>query len=1444
MRRPFAPVPLADPASESVARRRGWSGAAHVWLVLSVTVALTVSGLSGMPFLSGSTASASVSVGTLTLKVLTPHADYQNQALLQADYEGGQATVGVYSSVVGSGVWSQVGTCYYLTGSCTVVTYLDYFDHTPRVYRAAAYNGYPYGGAPSTPPPPSGEQYGLQAQSGTTGEVVPFQYRPQVRRVGDAFVAAVDGGKISNLYIQVYQELPDGTHREIAECQGKATCASAGQPQPVLGRVRAFVTTLNSYVTGYTYPPGASIADSGDIPTGLAGPVGPLEVGAAGLTAPTGLKKADPVESSTGEVVAVRTDAAVASRGPGMTVVSQYRSSAHDKAGSFGLGWSAAWDARVEADPVVADGAQVTQEDGSQVEFAPNGTGGYTAPARTTNSLTGNSTSGWTMTRRAGTVLTFAPDGRITRIADRNGEGTDYRRNPDGTVASASCAAGTITFATDPLGHVTSATTPSGRSWAYAYTGDQLAAVTDQAGLVTRYGYDATSRLTSRTLPSGGVFTYTYDTSGRAVAQTNADGGTTTLGYGWNTTNDVVTTVTDPLGRVTTDSWDDNLLLTAETTAAGTPLAATTTYGHDPATLGVTSTTDPLGRTSTAAYNPQGDMVRATDPLGRASTWTRNAVGDPTSTAGPDGVRTDIAYDSHRNPVTVTVAAGTPLAATTTLRRTDTSHPGDVTGTTDPTGRTASRSYDSHGLPIRSTVGTLTTTFGYDPDGLVVSQVHPGGQPPNSAAGHTTTWTRDTAGRVTAVTDQDGGTSRTAYDTAGRVASTTDPVGRTVGYAHDLMNRITAVTTGTGPPATTITTAFDKDGEITNQTDGAGKTTAHSYDPAGNLAATTDPNGRTTRYGYDLARQRTSLTAADGSVTRYTHNDAGQPTGTSHGNAGTPDVTIGYDPAGRRSTMTDGTGTTTWSYDQAGRAATVASPVGTVGYQYDLAGRTTGIVYPGSKTVTRAYDPNGNWASTTDWAGRTTTFATNADGAYTTTKTPEGVIDQVALTGEGRPTQAVVLGGSASTTPLATYTATYDKSGKTVTVGGATGHTYGYDDQSRLATVDATTPNVTWDQAGNLTRTPAVPAMTYDPARQLTTITPSASATSTAVTFDPRGNRTTQGATAYAYNQDNLLTGTTGPAANATYAYSGDALRATATTTSIPAHGKATTMTSAFLWDRNADAGLPLLLADGQNTYVYGPGGQPVEQADTHDVPTYLHTDTGGSVRLLTDSRGRAAGTYEYDAFGAVTAHTGKATSPLQYRGQYTDPTGLIYLHARYYDPSSGQFLTQDPLVSQTRDPYGYAGNDPLDALDPTGLSWYNPTTWSEKTLVATGGIALGVAAAAAGVGTLIVAGPAVIGGFAVVSVVLGAAAAVTDDGPCRHDHDAAACVGLGLGLTGAGLGIAAVAGVVGVALNVIKDESLAKSVLDGIGAFGFQSGLAGTAVDVGAAFGSGVCPV
>ena len=77
-----------------------------------------------------------------------------------------------------------------------------------------------------------------------------------------------------------------------------------------------------------------------------------------------------------------------------------------------------------------------------------------------------------------------------------------------------------------------------------------------------------------------------------------------------------------------------------------------------------------------------------------------------------------------------------------------------------------------------------------------------------------------------------------------------------------------------------------------------------------------------------------------------------------------------------------------------------------------------------------------------------------------------------------------------------------------------------------------------------------------------------------------------------------------------------------------------------------------------------------------------------------------------YDPYGNLTASTGSVQDHLLFQGQYLDSeNGLYYLRARYYDPCTGQFLTVDPDVATTHSPYAYVLGDPLNSMDPLGLS-------------------------------------------------------------------------------------------------------------------------------------------
>ena len=228
--------------------------------------------------------------------------------------------------------------------------------------------------------------------------------------------------------------------------------------------------------------------------------------------------------------------------------------------------------------------------------------------------------------------------------------------------------------------------------------------------------------------------------------------------------------------------------------------------------------------------------------------------------------------------------------------------------------------------------------------------------------------------------------------------------------------------------------------------------------------------------------------------------------------------------------------------------------------------------------------------------------------------------------------------------------------------------------------------------------------------------------------------------------------------ASTSFTYNGDGLRMSSTVSST---------TSQFTYDLSSS--VPAVLTDGNWYYIYGPtgpGGQqlPIEQVNVSSGTTYyLHEDINGSVVAITDSTGHTVGSFSYDPFGNLNGLTGSVTSPIGYASGYLDSsTGLYYLMNRYYDPATAQFVSIDPLVATTGQPYQYAGDDPINGSDPSGLSFlggladsFNP--WSPDNVfrryaehhplggdVILGAASVGIAAAACYLGCpLLIAGGA-----------------------------------------------------------------------------------------------------
>ncbi len=126
-------------------------------------------------------------------------------------------------------------------------------------------------------------------------------------------------------------------------------------------------------------------------------------------------------------------------------------------------------------------------------------------------------------------------------------------------------------------------------------------------------------------------------------------------------------------------------------------------------------------------------------------------------------------------------------------------------------------------------------------------------------------------------------------------------------------------------------------------------------------------------------------------------------------------------------------------------------------------------------------------------------------------------------------------------------------------------------------------------------------------------------------------------------------------------------------------------------------------------------GTAPIAQVDvaTGEV-LFLHGDSIGSTRSVTDASGAVVAEFDYSLYGTVATVSGDAgATRFLFAGEYLDPSGDYYLRNRVYDPASASFLSVDPALASTGMPYAYTPGNPLQAVDPLGLNWLSDTLTS-----------------------------------------------------------------------------------------------------------------------------------
>jgi len=214
--------------------------------------------------------------------------------------------------------------------------------------------------------------------------------------------------------------------------------------------------------------------------------------------------------------------------------------------------------------------------------------------------------------------------------------------------------------------------------------------------------------------------------------------------------------------------------------------------------------------------------------------------------------------------------------------------------------------------------------------------------------------------------------------------------------------------------------------------------------------------------------------------------------------------------------------------------------------------------------------------------------------------------------------------------------------------------------------------------------------------------------------FDSNGNTQTKvvgsNTTSYAWDFENRMSSVTLPGSGGTVTFKYDPF-------GRRIYKSSSTGTSVFAYDgdnlieeTNSSGAVVARYSQTQNI------DEPLAMLRS-GATSYYHADGLGSVTSLSNIAGSLAQTYAYDSFGKQTSSSGSLTNPFQYTARESDTeTGLYYYRARYYDPSSGRFWSEDPLrfFSGETNFYTYVEGNPINLLDPHGLVCY--CTYSQST--------------------------------------------------------------------------------------------------------------------------------
>jgi RHS repeat-associated protein len=745
--------------------------------------------------------------------------------------------------------------------------------------------------------------------------------------------------------------------------------------------------------------------------------------------------------------------------------------------------------------------------------------------------------------------------------------------------------------------------------------------------------------------------------------------------YAWHSEYEVPTRSTDPEGNRTEYEYTNALVSrvkqfyaesesydTAFVYAGGLLTAVTNANGHwaryEYDALGRPSAVIPqAGPAARMEHNALGHLWKLTVPgmpggdPERSTTFDTDALGRVARIIYPDGKDERFFYDTLGNVTGRVDRAGRmtsmSFAPTRKLTGVGRAFP------SAPGGEARTRlDWDNqfNSLRVWDAMGRCVELYELDEQERPVTVYNV-----ESQAMHTTYGVADYVDKVKRF---DGSEVAFAYDTPGRLASAAFPAA-TNSFTYYRNGLLQTASNRLGK----ITNTYDRLNQLTRTIGGTPQSRVdYHYLPAGQVASAGSVGGQT-RYAYDAGERMTGIESAEGGFIYTYHPHNGLVAGCSSTNSGL-----------------------------------------IVSYEYDILDRVTGITWSNAAGVVRSFD-----------------YTYDDVGMITRIEREDGTANGYGYDALDRLTSEERFDAAGKRVSASAYT--YDLSGNRLTcTRDATVTTYSYPhsaEGNRLAGW-STAERQFADEPPTLfvfgsAELPPAPVPQRLPSPPPAAPLPG---TSGSCTYDTAGCVTgiVNAGTALALTWDSeyrVQSVSTGDQTLESYAY--DALGRRIRVAADGATNYLVHSGPHVIAELDAAGTL-------QRSYTHGPGIDNILAMTVHTNTAtntyYFLKDHLGTVHAVTDDSGLVVESYTYDAWGNVTAHdpagvpipTTRIGNRYLFQGrEYSWKTGLYYFRARWYNPTTGRWLSKDPIgIAGGLNQYVFCGNRPVTSGDPFGLTYYS----------------------------------------------------------------------------------------------------------------------------------------